>query len=380
MSDKADSSSSGGSSWWGNFVKTAKEKSLSAMEVIKSDLAEFTQTMSTDAVSLLNEASGSLATEGEQPGSLFKTITKSISEITENFHFNITEPQSEATNSESTQKLTTSSRPLIHDRLKKDLENLQTNEQTFLNEPQDSNYSEWENNFNMDNFKSAISDLLIENNTMRLLYSQLVPAQISNIQFWSRYFFKVNQLEEEHKKRVKLIEKATIDAQSEQKEIDWDDDEDTLPTSCESKDKDSIQNLEHVSEVLESTQKLSESVVEDNNEQQQKENLVIEEKVENNLEESLIRQQSMTQSIAKTEDSDEWEKVSNVVSTENEEKTDYEEVDSNQTQSEETNNKPQHASENKEGDLSKKRENLLSKLEKTEGNSATTDAEWDEWD
>jgi len=53
-----------------------------------------------------------------------------------------------------------------------------------------------------------------------------VPAQISNIQFWSRYYFKVKQLEEEHKSRLKLLEKAENDtevAKDKLEDLDWGD-------------------------------------------------------------------------------------------------------------------------------------------------------------
>lgn len=51
---------------------------------------------------------------------------------------------------------------------------------------------------------------------------------MSNNQFWSRYFFKVNQLEEDYKKRVQLLEKAgrttTMEATSNKEESnDWED-------------------------------------------------------------------------------------------------------------------------------------------------------------
>ena len=54
-----------------------------------------------------------------------------------------------------------------------------------------------------------------------------VPAQMSNNQFWSRYFFKYNQLEEDYNKRVKLLEKASkpMEETSSNKEDtnDWED-------------------------------------------------------------------------------------------------------------------------------------------------------------
>lgn len=382
--EKAEGSSTG-STWWGSFIKSAKEKSLSAMEVIKSDLAEFTSTMSTDAASLITEVSSQ--SQNEQTGqtsSFFKTITKSISEITENFHFNtnLSEDTPE-TASKSTPKQMTTSVTSIHDRLKKDLELLQTNDQTFLSDPQDSNYAQWEENFNPDNFKSAISDLLIENSAMRLLYSQLVPAQISNIQFWSRYFFKVNQLEEEHKKRVKIIEKATTEAENEHKDSDWDDDDEPTPipsvaTSSQKEEtpKEESKKIEVQKEEKEKAP-VDQEKPDEKPEEKQEEKQV--EKNENLPEDD--KKQTLIQSISKTEDSDEWEKVSNLVVSENDDRTDYEEEDAgNKTQTDESSDKPKQESENKVEDLSKKRENLLSKLDKIDGNPANIDAEWDEWE
>jgi hypothetical protein len=62
-----------------------------------------------------------------------------------------------------------------------------------------------------------------------------VPAQLSNNLFWARYFFKVSQLEEEHRKRVKLIERVTVpEPDSSAANQDWGSDyeeEETQPKS-----------------------------------------------------------------------------------------------------------------------------------------------------
>ena len=54
-----------------------------------------------------------------------------------------------------------------------------------------------------------------------------MPAQMSNVQFWSRYFFKVNHLEEEHRRRVKLLERANDDSNKNEVEeaFDWDEED-----------------------------------------------------------------------------------------------------------------------------------------------------------
>ena len=59
-----------------------------------------------------------------------------------------------------------------------------------------------------------------------IFISKKVPAQISNQQFWSRYFFKVTQLDEEHKKRIKLLERASNKPHDETNVLDWENEED----------------------------------------------------------------------------------------------------------------------------------------------------------
>jgi hypothetical protein len=51
--------SSGGSSsdWWSSMLQVAKEKSRSALEMIRTDLAEYKSTMATDTTQILEKAS-----------------------------------------------------------------------------------------------------------------------------------------------------------------------------------------------------------------------------------------------------------------------------------------------------------------------------------
>jgi hypothetical protein len=128
----------------------------------------------------------------------------------------------------------TSSLVTVQDRYLNDLNKLRQTDTTYLEDPKitdndkDNEFSEWVKIFDVDSYKSIISDLLIENNEMRLLFSQLVPSQVTNIQFWSRYFYKVNILEEDHKKRLKLIERAVKETSNDasandQNELTWED-------------------------------------------------------------------------------------------------------------------------------------------------------------
>ena len=65
---------------------------------------------------------------------------------------------------------------------------------------------------------------LVRLNIFKLRFEFKVPAKVSNAQFWGRYFFKVNQLEEDHKKRAKLIERADEVISQEKETTDWDED------------------------------------------------------------------------------------------------------------------------------------------------------------
>ena len=64
-----------------------------------------------------------------------------------------------------------------------------------------------------------------------------MPAQITNDEFWSRYFFKVNLLKEENKKRVKLLERASnqVNQDNEHETLDWDEDEEEGSNNFEKK-------------------------------------------------------------------------------------------------------------------------------------------------
>ena len=63
---------------------------------------------------------------------------------------------------------------------------------------------------------------------MRLIYSRLVPAQVSNEVFWSRYFFRASGLEEEHGRRMRLLERVGegVGPLALGEEAEWGEDED----------------------------------------------------------------------------------------------------------------------------------------------------------
>lgn len=316
--DKANvggGSGDGGSkgSWWAwdNLVKVAKEKTRETLEIVKSDFTEFTTTMSADTTNLIHSATAQFVQSSNTATFLLDSFDNKMKLETSNRGY---------------------SASAIQDRYENELKALQLSEATYLSDPLLADeFAKWQEAFDPDANKAAISELLIENSSMRLIYSKLVPAQISNDQFWCRYFFKANVFEEEHRKRIKLLERvkdATAANKEEQEDkegaADWDEDENedldekdkTINNSGESMiekeaspdmDKPSIPTVTQSAQLL-----IEEQTGEGVSEIASETNKSLEDKV--NMEQET--ESGLMVSSVKTEDSDDWDKVSDQVNEE----------------------------------------------------------------
>ena len=139
---------------------------------MKTDLAEFTSTMTTD----LNQASASLI----DPKTTQSFLSSTLSYITgenDNLSGKASTKASSSTDANDTSSSTINIKLSLQDRYKEELSALQTNETTYLTDPKPEvadEFSEWFGMFDPDNYKPEISNLLIEQADMRLIYSQLV--------------------------------------------------------------------------------------------------------------------------------------------------------------------------------------------------------------
>lgn len=70
------------------------------------------------------------------------------------------------------------------------------------------------------------ADLICQNFIYALIIIIKVPASVSNLDFWSRYFFKAKLIEDTNKTRTDLIERATskVSDSSAYEKVDWDED------------------------------------------------------------------------------------------------------------------------------------------------------------
>ncbi|ELT88023.1 hypothetical protein CAPTEDRAFT_225535 [Capitella teleta] len=208
--------------WWGGWLQTAKEKSASAYEFVKNDLAEFTNTVQTDTVTAadsvkqnINHTNASAATERVKRGmsSLLQGITRVLTIPPDD-----DDDQVDGASGTSPQHL--------FDRARARLHAIQLDSGTYCTEPSGppEKYEEWLQEFDLESKKGDISQLLVAHEEVRALYTQIVPSTVSHADFWSRYYYKVFQLEEDEARKAELMRRA--DEISQQKEEGWDEDGD----------------------------------------------------------------------------------------------------------------------------------------------------------
>lgn len=149
--------------WLMSFMESAKVKSKNVIDVIKGDLVEFKTTMSNDASNLL------FSGYSKVDGSLSKSITESFNEMKTNTNIILSDNKEELNVKKEENMIL-----LMNERLLKEIESLKHDERTYILEPNGNDYSKWIEKFNPDEFKEEISNLLIENSSIRLIYSKIV--------------------------------------------------------------------------------------------------------------------------------------------------------------------------------------------------------------
>ena len=262
-SSSNSNSASGGGEWWKSMLQVAKEKSKSAFDMIRTDLIEYQSTMATDTTHILEKASVQLKETTHQAlsridslhlGSLMAATDGSGEKLAGHLSSSSGQQSRRLASSGNTSSSSSSnysssvggSTTSIEARYKQELDALRNAEATYQSDPTptlaSATFADWSATFDANAYKAQISDLLIENGAVRVLYAQLVPAHMSNTQFWARYFFRLALLDEEHKKRVKLLERAVsaynssgrpADAKAdEDASFDWDEKDDETTSSA----------------------------------------------------------------------------------------------------------------------------------------------------
>ncbi|KAJ3031651.1 UNVERIFIED_CONTAM: BSD domain-containing protein 1 [Siphonaria sp. JEL0065] len=80
-------------------------------------------------------------------------------------------------------------------------------------------YTAFKASFEISTFSAKIARLLDEDSEVRGLMTKIVPSSISYEEFWTRYFFRVQEVDREEEARKKLISNADLN----EEEIGWSD-------------------------------------------------------------------------------------------------------------------------------------------------------------
>ncbi|KAK8377088.1 hypothetical protein O3P69_013622 [Scylla paramamosain] len=218
----------GDASWWG-WIQSAKEKvvtqSSEVLEFVKKDIDEFTKVVSEEASSMVSSTATTLKEKLrlDEDDSTANSMKKSVSGFLNHVAEVFTPPPDDG---DQEAIVIRNQQPVILNRLQAAIYAVSQDAATYLTDPEgeEAQYETWLSTFDLESCQTELSDLLVNNQPLRHHYTTLVPAQVSHVVFWHRYFYKVNQLEAAEEKRKILKERA--DKTSTDPDLVWDEDED----------------------------------------------------------------------------------------------------------------------------------------------------------
>ncbi|XP_063870379.1 BSD domain-containing protein 1-like isoform X4 [Scylla paramamosain] len=214
----------GDASWWG-WIQSAKEKvvtqSSEVLEFVKKDIDEFTKVVSEEASSMVSSTATTLKEKLrlDEDDSTANSMKKSVSGFLNHVAEVFTPPPDDG---DQEAIVIRNQQPVILNRLQAAIYAVSQDAATYLTDPEgeEAQYETWLSTFDLESCQTELSDLLVNNQPLRHHYTTLVPAQVSHVVFWHRYFYKVNQLEAAEEKRKILKERA--DKTSTDPDLVWD--------------------------------------------------------------------------------------------------------------------------------------------------------------
>jgi len=101
----------------------------------------------------------------------------------------------------------TCSRGHSSDRYRTELEAMRRDPATYTEEPSPSDeWTQFRSTFRLSDHSQEVSRLLANHSAMRSVHGRLVPAAVTQEQFWERYFFHVHLLDRDEQRRRELLE------------------------------------------------------------------------------------------------------------------------------------------------------------------------------
>ncbi|MBN3272357.1 BSDC1 protein, partial [Polyodon spathula] len=204
-------------------------QSAEAYDFIKRDLAEFTNVVQRDTACTIAATASAvkdkLAVEGSSDAT--QKVKKGLSNILGVITDTLAPPPDKTIDCDVITLVATSAGTTeVYDSTKARLYSLQADPATYCNEPDGppEAFEAWLVEFNFEEKKAEVSELLVSSPSIRALYSKMVPVAVSHAEFWQRYFYKIYQLDQEEARRIALKQRAEQTSQSE--ELGWEEEED----------------------------------------------------------------------------------------------------------------------------------------------------------
>ncbi|XP_035666081.1 BSD domain-containing protein 1-like [Branchiostoma floridae] len=223
----------GGDTWFGGWVKAAKDKSGEVFDFMKRDLTEFSTVVQKDTATAVASTATTVKSklhehQISQPSELAEQSATggTLKEGLSNFLGAISRSLAVDDDDVEEIRIGPASPTAVYGRAQARLHNMQIDPGTYCNEPDgpQDQYFKWLETFDLEGIKGDISDLLVAKNEVRALYTRLVPSAVSHSEFWQRYFYKLHQLQQDEARRAALMERA--DNTSPSDDLGWEDDED----------------------------------------------------------------------------------------------------------------------------------------------------------
>ncbi|NXH14295.1 BSDC1 protein, partial [Bucco capensis] len=218
--------------WWRSWLQQSyqavKEKSTEALEFMKRDLAEFTQVVQHDTACTIAATASvvkdKLAVKGASGATekVRKGLSDFLGVISDTF---APSPDKTIDCDVITLMATPTGTTEPYDSAKARLYSLQSDPATYCNEPDGPAelFEAWLSQFNLEEKKGEIAELLATSPSIRALYTKMVPVAVSHAEFWQRYFYKVHRLEQDEARREALKQRA--EQSIHQEEPGWEEDE-----------------------------------------------------------------------------------------------------------------------------------------------------------
>ncbi|KAJ0799374.1 putative BSD domain-containing protein [Helianthus annuus] len=241
-----------------NLIKTLASKSDSVIQTYRRDLNDFTSGIKQEtavireaAVKAVNNlpssleagagfAQNSLESVGQAIDDIGATVTDIITHGKDSIlavdysdsdnNNNIIDDSKRISNGSSSVDL---GFPKPYSRLDAQIRTIQSDMNTYLNEPEDVvEFNEWKLGFDVGEKVQEIDDVMKENDgVVGEIYREIVPARVDESSFWIRYFYRVNKVKKAEEARVRLVRRAI--AGEDDEELSWDVDEDEYEENAE---------------------------------------------------------------------------------------------------------------------------------------------------